>query len=45
MNDDMKLLSLKPEWAVFRDMWIGFISGQQLSMEGIDVYKINDDGE
>ena len=21
VNDDMKLLSLQPQWAVFRDMW------------------------
>ena len=28
VNDDMKLLSLKPEWAIFRDMWRDFILGQ-----------------
>ena len=28
VNDDMKLLGLQPEWAVFRDMWRGFISRQ-----------------
>ena len=27
VKDDMKALSLHPEWAVFRDMWRGFISG------------------
>ena len=27
MKDDMKALGLHPEWAVFRDMWRGFISG------------------
>ena len=25
MNDDMKVLALQPEWAVFRDMWRDFI--------------------
>ena len=27
-KDDMDELSLHPEWAVFRDMWRGFISGK-----------------
>ena len=27
VKDDMKVLGLHPEWAVFRDMWRGFISG------------------
>ena len=27
VKDDMKALGLHPEWAVFRDMWRGFISG------------------
>ena len=27
VNDDMKALGLHPEWAVFRDMGRGFISG------------------
>ena len=26
VEDDMKALGLHPEWAVFRDMWRGFIS-------------------
>ena len=28
VNNDMKVLGLHPEWAVFRDMWRGFISGR-----------------
>ena len=28
VKEDMKELGLHPEWAVFRDMWRGFISGQ-----------------
>ena len=28
VNDDMKLLGLQPVWAMFRDMWRDFISGQ-----------------
>ena len=28
VNDDVKLLSLQPEWVMFRDIWRGFISGQ-----------------
>ena len=28
VNDDMKLLGLQPEWAVFRDMQGGFILRQ-----------------
>ena len=28
VKDDMKELGLHPEWAVFRDMWRGFISGR-----------------
>ena len=27
VKDDIKVLGLHPEWAVFRDMWRGFISG------------------
>ena len=27
VKDDMMVLGLHPEWAVFRDMWRGFISG------------------
>ena len=27
VKDDMKELGLHAEWAVFRDMWRGFISG------------------
>ena len=29
MEDDMKVLGLHPEWAVFRDMLRGFISGRK----------------
>ena len=28
VKDDMVELGLHPEWAVFRDMWRGFISGK-----------------
>jgi hypothetical protein len=28
VKDDMEELSLHPEWAVFRDMWRGIISGK-----------------
>ena len=28
VKDDMKELGLHAEWAVFRDMWTGFISGR-----------------
>ena len=28
VEDDMKALGLHPEWAGFRDMWRGFISGR-----------------
>ena len=28
VRDDMKLLGLHPEWAVFRDMWRDLIWGQ-----------------
>ena len=28
VNDDIKLLGLQPECAMFRDMWRAFISGQ-----------------
>ena len=28
VNDDMKLLGLQPEWAVFRNVWRDFILGQ-----------------
>ena len=28
VKDDMIELGLHPEWAVFRDMWRGFISGR-----------------
>ena len=48
VKDDMDELGSHAEWAVFRDMWRGFISGQMFnpscqSMEEIDVLKINDD--
>ena len=50
VNDDTELLGLKPEWALFWDMWRDFISGQtsnpiELSVEEMDVFKINDDDE
>ena len=30
VKDDMKLLGLQPEWAVFRDMWKDLIWGKHL---------------
>ena len=47
VKDDMKELGLHAEWAVFRDMWRGLISGQtsNLSVEEMDVLKINDDDD
>ena len=27
VKDDMKLLELKPEWAIFKDMWRDVIHG------------------
>ena len=27
VKDDMKLLGLQPEWAVFRDVWRDFVHG------------------
>ena len=42
VKDDMKALGLHPEWAVFRDMWRGFISGERLTLAErgkIDVLK------
>ena len=27
VKEDMKMFGLHPEWAVFRDMWRGFMSG------------------
>ena len=31
VKDDMKLLGLKSEWAIFRDIWRDFILGQTSS--------------
>ena len=47
VKDDMKVRGLHPEWAVFRDMWRGFISGGTSIPERgkIDVLKINDDDD
>ena len=39
VKDDMEELGLEPEWAVFCDMWRGFISGQTSNLS----LKINDD--
>ena len=45
MKNDMKLLGLQPEWAIFRDMWIerldmGQTSNPSLrSVEKKDVFK------
>ena len=32
VRDDMKLLGLYPEWAVFRDMWRNLIWGKRLTL-------------
>ena len=48
VKDDMKALGLHTEWAVFRDMWRGFIWEERLTLAErakIDVFKINDDDE
>ena len=44
VKDDMKgkAHGLHPEWAVFRDMWRGFISAEHGKM---NVLKINDDDD
>ena len=31
VKDDMKLLGLQPEWAIFRDMWRDFIHGANVN--------------
>ena len=48
VRDDMKLLGLHPEWAVFRDMWRDLIWGKRLTLAWrgkMDVLKINDDDD
>ena len=43
VKDDMKVLGLPAVWAVFKDMWRGFISGERLTLAErgkIDVLKI-----
>ena len=30
VEDDMKLLGLQPEWAIFRDVWRDFIYGTKV---------------
>ena len=43
---DMKVLGLHAEWAVFRDMWRGFIFRVSLAeRRKMDVLKINDDDD
>ena len=32
VRDDMKLLGLHSEWAIFRDMWRGLIWGKHLTL-------------
>ena len=32
VRDDMKLLGLHPEWAVFMDMWRDLIWGKRLTL-------------
>ena len=46
VRDDMKLLGLHSEWAIFRDMWRDLIWGKHLTLAyrgKRDVFKINDD--
>ena len=49
VKKDTDELGLHPEWVVFRDMWRGLISGQtsnpRLSVEEMDILKINDDDD
>ena len=48
VKDDMKALGLHPEWAVFRDMWRGFISrgtSNPTERGKIDIFKINNDDD
>ena len=48
VRDDMKLLGLHPEWAIFRDMWRDLIWGKRLTLAQrgkMDVFKINDDDD
>ena len=32
VRDDMKLLGLHSEWAIFRDMWMDLIWGKRLTL-------------
>ena len=32
VRDDMKLLGLHPEWAIFKDMWRDLIWGKRLTL-------------
>ena len=41
MKDDMKLLGLQPEWAIFRDMRRDLIWGKRLT----NFFKMNDDDD
>ena len=45
MKDDMDELGLHCEWVVFRDVWRSLISGKSLSVEEMDVFKINGDDD
>ena len=48
MKDDLKLLGLHSEWAIFRDMRRYLISGKRLTLVQRgkrDVFKINDDDD
>ena len=33
VNDDMKLLGLQSEGAIFRDLWMGFIRSKRLTLD------------
>ena len=48
VSDDMKLLGLHSEWAIFMDMWMDLIWGKRLTLASRgkrDEFKINDDDD
>ena len=48
VRDDMRLLGLHSEWAIFKDMWRDLIWGKPLTLAypgKRDVFKINDDDD
>ena len=42
VKDDLILLGLQLQWAIFMDMWRDFILGKHLSVQEMDDFKIND---